>query len=46
MTLRELLDMLPIGMLDLEIKIKVGNQYIDTDSVDVKDESIVIYIDS
>lgn len=46
MTLRELLDMLPIGMLDLEIKIKIGNQYIDTDSVDVKDESIVIYIDS
>lgn len=46
MTLRELLDMLPVGMLDLEIKIKIGNQYIDTDSVDVENESIVIYIDS
>lgn len=46
MTLRELLDMLPIDMLDLEIKIKIGNQYIDTDSVDVEDKSIVIYIDS
>lgn len=46
MTLKELLDMLPINSLDLEIRIKVGNQYVDTDSVDVKDEVIIVYIDS
>jgi hypothetical protein len=48
MTIQEFIDMteLSSNLFELDLKIKIGNKYVDTESVEVKDGAIIIYLES
>jgi hypothetical protein len=46
MTIREFLDILELtpNLLELDLKIQIGNHYIDIDTLDVEDDMVVLHI--
>lgn len=46
MTIREFLDMLELtpNLLELDLKVQIGNHYIDIDSLHVEEDMVVLEI--
>lgn len=46
MTIKEFVDMLILtpNLLELDLKIQIGNHYIDIDSLEVEEDMVVLHI--